>query len=88
MRGGQGRSHTSARRGMKGDSPQLQQHECPTPAHLLSPRESVVEAGHVSHDGLLIRPQSAHNICAKRERERERQRARKKQVGNQAHAGG
>lgn len=45
----------------------------PAPAHLLSPRESVVEAGHVSHDGFLIWPQSAYNICAERERERERQ---------------
>lgn len=40
---------------------------CPSQAHLLSPRESVVEAGNVCHDGLLIGPESAYNICAKRE---------------------
>lgn len=33
-------------------------------AHLLSPRESVIEAGNVGHYGLLIGPESAHNICA------------------------
>lgn len=41
-----------------------------SPAHLLSPRESVIEAGHVGHDGLLIRPQRAHNICARRRKKR------------------
>lgn len=49
------------------------QQGCSCPAHLLSPRESVVEAGHVSHDGFLIWPQSAYNICAERERGRERE---------------
>lgn len=53
---------------------QPQQRGVPGPAHLLSPRESVVEAGHVSHDGLLIWPQSTHNICTERERKRERGR--------------
>lgn len=57
-------------------------------AHLLSPRESVVEAGHVSHDGLLIWPQSAYNICAERERERERQERVKDAGAAEAHAGG
>ena len=57
-----------------------------TPAHLLSPRESVVEAGHVSHDGFLIWPQSAYNICTERERERERQE-RVKDAGRAAGAG-
>lgn len=64
----------------------------PAPAHLLSPRESVVEAGHVSHDGFLIWPQSAYNICAEREREREAgesERCRRAaEARPQAHAGG
>lgn len=55
----------------KGESPATAARGAPAPAHLLSPRESVVEAGHVSHDGFLIWPQSAYNICAERERERE-----------------
>ena len=59
----------------------------PAPAHLLSPRESVVEAGHVSHDGFLIWPQSAYNICAEREKERERQE-RVKDAGRVAEARG
>lgn len=56
----------------------------PTLAHLLGPREGVVEAGHVSHDGLLIWPQSAYNICAERERERERQERVKDAGGREA----
>lgn len=57
----------------KGKAPATAVRGAPAPAHLLSPRESVVEAGHVSHDGLLIWPQSAYNICAERERKRERE---------------
>lgn len=63
----------------------------PTLAHLLGPREGVVEAGHVSHDGLLIWPQSAYNICAERERKRETgesERCRREVAGQpEAHAG-
>lgn len=52
----------------------------------------MVEAGHVSHDGFLIWPQSAYNICAERERERERQETvkdagRAAEAGPEAHAG-
>lgn len=59
--------------GQRGKSPGTAARGAPAPAHLLSPRESVVEAGHVSHDGFLIWPQSAYNICAEGERKRERE---------------
>lgn len=54
----------------------------------------MVEAGHVSHDGLLIWPQSAYNICAERERKREREAGESDScregtgAGPEAHAGG
>lgn len=50
----------------------------------------MVEAGHVSHDGFLIWPQSAYNICAERERERQervKDAGRAAEVGPEAHAG-
>lgn len=77
----------------EGKSPGIAVRGAPAPAHLLSPRESVVEAGHVSHDGFLIWPQSAYNICAEREKERERQErvkdaGRAAEAGPWAHAGG
>lgn len=54
----------------------------------------MVEAGHVSHDGLLIWPQSAYNICTERERKRERKAGESDScregtgAGPEAHAGG
>lgn len=56
----------------------------PSKAHLLSTRESVVEAGNVCHDGLLIGPESAYNICA----ERKGGERVKKRHGNPQHPSG
>ena len=50
----------------------------------------MVEAGHVSHDGLLIWPQSAYNICAEREKRETGQSERcRREAASQpeAHAG-